>query len=263
MDKNVSVAIIGFGRMGRAIAVGLVKAGFEKNNIHVYDKLLEARKIAMDMRLKVFDEPQKAVAESDIVIVAVKPGDVQEAVRSIANYVKGKAVVSVAALTPLKKLEELLPNTNVYRAMPNILVEFNKGFIALAPQSRRSDLVEEVFRLLGDVEWVDEHTLDLLTFYSASTPAVVAEIYDSFILSALRAGLPHSIAKKAISSVFQGVAQALLEKSVTELRDSVITPGGVTIRIIEKLYVDGAKQLLLKALNEAFKEYQELIKGLQ
>lgn len=259
MFGEVKIGIVGFGRMGRAIALGLSRAGIDKECIGVHDKLAEVVEEARSRMFKVFDNLRDLVMFSDVVVVAVKPKDVKEVVKSIEEVVKGKIIVSVAALVKMKVLEEAMPEAHVYRAMPNIAVEVNKGFIALTPRSRRSDVVENLFKLLGEVEWVDEEVLDMLTFYSASTPAIVVELFDAFMLSALKAGLPHDIAKKALSSVLQGVATLAQVKDVTTIRDSVITPRGVTIRAIEKIYTYGVKQLLIKALNDAFEEYNQLL----
>ncbi len=259
MSKCIRIGFIGFGRMGKAMAIGFSKAGLEKSCITVYDKLSSARKDAESNGFRVVETAAEVCKYSEIVIVAVKPRDVEEAVKSFANAAEGKIVVSIAALVPLKKIEELLPKSVVYRAMPNIAVEVNEGFIALSPQSRRSEYLERVFRLLGEIEWVDEETLNMLTFYSASTPAMVAEIFDAFLLSALKAGLQYNIAKKALSTVFKGVGALLETKSVSEVRDAVITPKGVTIKAIEKMYVYGAKQRLVKALNDAYSEYEQML----
>ncbi|MEL9940200.1 MAG: pyrroline-5-carboxylate reductase dimerization domain-containing protein [Ignisphaera sp.] len=260
MSQCLRIGLIGFGRMGKAIAVGFAKAGIEKACLTVYDKAPQARADAESLGFRVVGSAEDVFTVSNIIIVAVKPGDVEEALKNLADFASNKIVVSIAAATPLKKLENLLPKSTVYRAMPNVAVEINKGFIALSPPSRKNDYVEKVFSLLGTVEWVDEKILDMLTFYSASTPAMVAELFDTFLLSALRAGVPYNIAKKALSTVFQGVGALLEAKSVSDLRDSVITPRGVTIKAIEKIYVYGAKQTLLKALDDAYDEYERMLR---
>lgn len=261
MLNKVRVGIVGFGRMGRAIALGLSRAGVDRNSIAINDKVPQAVEEAKSLGFKVFNNVKDLVLSSDMIIIAVKPKDIEDLAKDVGDAAKGKIVVSVAALVKLETLEKLFPNTKVYRAMPNIAVEINKGFIALAPSIRAEPVVENLFKLLGDVEWVDEEVLDMLTFYSASTPAIVVELFDAFMLSALKAGLPHNIARKAFSSVFQGVASLVQVKDVSTIRDSVITPKGVTIRAIEKLYTYGVKQLLLKALNDSFNEYQQMLKS--
>ncbi|MEM0027686.1 MAG: NAD(P)-binding domain-containing protein [Ignisphaera sp.] len=259
MSEHPRIGLIGFGRMGKAMALGFARAGIEKTCVVVYDKVSQARADAESLGFRVVEKAEDAFTDSEIIIVAVKPGDVEEALKDLADFASNKIVVSIAAAIPLKRFENLLPKSTIYRAMPNIAVEINRGFIALSPPSRKDEYIEKVFNLLGTVEWVDEKILDMLTFYSASTPAMVAELFDAFLLSALRAGVPYNIAKKALSTVFQGVGALLEMKGSSELRDSVITPKGVTIKAIEKIYVYGAKQILLKALNDAYDEYEQML----
>uniref|UniRef100_A0A7J2U462 Pyrroline-5-carboxylate reductase n=1 Tax=Ignisphaera aggregans TaxID=334771 RepID=A0A7J2U462_9CREN len=255
----MEIAVIGFGRMGKAIALGLSRANIDKESIIVYDMLPEVLEEASKLGFKTSESASSAARQADVVIVAVKPGDVEKALKSFADEVSGKVVVSIAALIKLKVLESIVPKSMVYRAMPNIAVEINKGFTALTPAERKNDVVEKVFRALGEVMWVNEKVLDMLTFFSASTPAIVAELYDAFLLSALKAGVPYHVARKAIATVFQGVGALTALKEVSSIRDSVITPGGVTIRIIEKFYTYGAKQKLIEVLRDAYEEYEHML----
>jgi len=52
----------------------------------------------------------------------------------------------------------------------------------------------------------------------------------------------------------------LLEhRSVSDIRDSVITPRGVTIRLIEKLYTFDAKSKLLQVLSSSIDDYLSML----
>lgn len=249
------IGIIGFGRMGRAIAGGLVKSGVDPTSIVVYDKDDGALQHARAVGLKTASSNAEAVLNSDLIIIAVKPSDVVKVIDGISPVAEGRVVISIAALVPYNTIKRRLPKSSVYRAMPNIAVEVNHGFTALTPHGERDSDVEKLFKSLGDVVWVDEDTLDLLTLLSASTPALMVEIADALILASLKAGVPYTIARKAVSSLFKGVGELLSHKSVSDIRDSVITPRGVTIGLIEKLYILNAKSKLLEALSKSIEEY--------
>uniref|UniRef100_A0A7C5TFU8 Pyrroline-5-carboxylate reductase n=1 Tax=Ignisphaera aggregans TaxID=334771 RepID=A0A7C5TFU8_9CREN len=255
----LNIGIIGFGRMGKAIAVGLINSGVSPANIMVYDKILEALQNAKELGLKTMSSNIETVLNSDITIIAVKPSDVAKVLSEISSDSINRVIVSIAALVPYKTIKSYLPKSYVYRAMPNIAVEVNRGFIALTPHGEKDSDVEKLFRFLGDVVWVDEDTLDILTLISASTPALIAEIADAFILAALKAGIPYAIAKKATSSIFKGVGELLEHRSVSDIRDSVITPRGVTIRLIEKLYTFDAKSKLLQVLSSSIDDYLSML----
>ncbi|MCS7111070.1 MAG: pyrroline-5-carboxylate reductase [Ignisphaera sp.] len=257
MEKGVG--IIGFGRMGRAIAVGLMNRGASPYSIIVCDKEPAALQQAKILGVRIAPSMTETVLNSDLVILAVKPGDIIKVVDEISTIAENKVVISIAALIPHRTIKNRLPRSHVYRAMPNIAVEVNSGFIALTPRGEMDFEVEKFFQYLGDVVWVDEETLDMLTLISASAPALLAEIADALILAALKSGIPYAIAKKAISSLFKGTGEMLNNKSVCDIRDSVITPRGVTIRLIEKFYTHDAKSKLLEVLSHTIEEYLSML----
>lgn len=254
----MTIGIIGVGRLGTALARGFIGGGIDPEDIYVYDISSEALKRVEALGVKLCSSVDELVDSSKIIIVSVKPLDVLGVVKGIAPKLgEDKVLVSVAAFIPLKAIERYVSRRNVYRVMPNIAVEIGKGFTAISPPDRKNDGIENLFRTLGEVVWVKEEILDLLTIVSASTPAVVAEIIDVFILAALKAGVPYDIARKAVASVFQGVGKLVEIKDISNIRDSVITPRGSTIILVEKLYTYEAKNRLLKALVDSVEEYIE------
>lgn len=257
MDWNIG--IIGFGRMGRAIVTGLINKSINASNIIVYDKESSVLQHAKTLGLRIALSSIEVTLNSDIIILAVKPNDVIKVVNELSSIAENKIVISIAALVPYKTIRNYLSKSYVYRAMPNIAVEVNGGFIALTPHGEKDSEVEKLFRYLGDVVWVDEEILDMLTLISASTPALLAEIADTFILAALKSGIPYAIAKRAISSLFKGVGELLNVKPLSDIRDSVITPRGVTIRLIEKFYTYDVKSKLLESLSYSIEEYLSVL----
>lgn len=252
----MSIGIIGVGRLGTALAKGFIDGGVNPNDIYVYDVSPEALKRVEALGVKSCKNVDELANSSRIIIVAVKPSDVLNVIRDVAPWLnKDKILVSVAAFIPLKAIERYAGRGSIYRAMPNIAVEVNKGFTALSPPDRRCEDVEKLFSILGDVVWVKEEVLDLLTVISASTPAIVVELVDTFILAALKAGVPYDIARKAVTTVFQGVGKLAEVKDVSSIRDSVITPRGSTIILVEKFYTYEVKSKLLKALVDSIEEY--------
>lgn len=255
----MNIGVIGFGRMGRAITIGLINRGLNLHDITVYDKDATVLQQAKMLGVRTASSNSEVVMYSRIAILAVKPSDILKVVDEISPVAENKIIVSIAALIPYKAIKNRLPKSYVYRAMPNIAVEVNSGFTALTPHGEMDSEVEKLFQYLGDVVWVDEEVLDMLTVISASTPALIAEIADAFILAALKLGVPYAVAKRAVSSLFKGVGELLNSKSICDVRDSVITPRGVTIRLIEKLYTSNAKSKLLEALLNTIEEYLSML----
>ncbi|ADM27424.1 Pyrroline-5-carboxylate reductase [Ignisphaera aggregans DSM 17230] len=256
---DMDIGVIGIGRMGRAIIKGFISGGIDPKKIYVYDVSPMAIESIRGMGVNICSSNIEVVRSSNLVILAVKPSQVRGVAEDISRYVDGKIVISIAAFIQLKMLEKILSGARIYRVMPNIGVEVNTGFIAITPPSAMDSNIDRLFRLLGEVVWVDEDVLDLLTLMSASTPALIAEIADALILASLKAGIPYDIAKKATAHVLQGVGKLLLYRDTSSIRDSVITPRGTTIELIERIYTEEAKSRLLSALIKTIEKYLELL----
>lgn len=254
----MAIGVVGVGRLGLALVKGFIGGGIDPKDINVYDISIEALKRVEPLGVSIRRSIKDLVDASDTIIVSVKPRDTLDVVKAVApTLTEDRILVSVAAFISLQAIESNVEVKRVYRAMPNIAVEVNKGFTALTPPEKKCTEVENLFKVLGEVVWVKENLLDLMTLISASTPAIVAELIDTFILVALKAGVPYDLARRAATSVFQGVGKLAELKDVSTIRDSVITPRGSTIILVEKLYTYEVKGRLIKALSDAVEEYLE------
>ena len=99
------IAVIGAGMMGGAIVKSLIKGGY-KGKITAADamqtRIVEMEKIGVAGTT----DNRKAVAESDIIFIVVKPGDEEKVLKETSKELKGKLVVSVAATVPLAFLKK-------------------------------------------------------------------------------------------------------------------------------------------------------------
>ncbi len=195
-----------------------------------------------------------------MIIIALKPLTIIEILNSLARFLKDKVIISVASLIPLRTYLNTIQNAEIYRAMPNINVEVNKGFIAICGnKGDNAELVERMFNLLGEVVWVEEDILDKLTLISASTPALVAELMDTMELAALYLGIPHDLAERAITNVFSGTAELARIKDLRAIRNSVITPKGITIRLLRRYLNHNIKSSIIDTLLYASRELDKMI----
>src|SRR5688572_27051319 len=116
------VALLGGGRMGEALLAGLLDAGWEPESIAVAEVDPDRRR-ALETAfpsVHVVPSPAWAVPDADVVVVAVKPGDVPTVLETAAPALAdGVLVVSIAAGVTLATLEAALPGRAVVRAMPN------------------------------------------------------------------------------------------------------------------------------------------------
>ncbi len=195
--------------------------------------------------------------ESDLLIIAVEPRALNGVLDEISRFVEGKVIVSTVAKARISSIRSRLGEcckVSVFRAMPNINVEFNKGFTALAGEGFGKDLVEYVFELLGDVVWIEEDLMDAFTVVAACTPALVAEMMDAVALAALRLGIPRKLVMRVVARVFEGTAISVMKKGVYEVRNSVVTPNGLTSRMLLKALESNIKNAIVTSIVEVSKE---------
>jgi pyrroline-5-carboxylate reductase len=73
-----NIAVLGGGRMGAALVAGLRDAGFDGDDLRIAESDADRRKVLeRDLPdVRVVPSASWAVADADVVVVAVKPGDV-------------------------------------------------------------------------------------------------------------------------------------------------------------------------------------------
>ena len=83
---NKKIAIIGGGNLGAAIAEGLVKSGFTlPEHIMVTKRNISTIRYLEEKGLLVGDDNREAVKYADLVILAVKPFQVEEVIKRIKD----------------------------------------------------------------------------------------------------------------------------------------------------------------------------------
>jgi pyrroline-5-carboxylate reductase len=128
---------------------------------------------------RVVSDNREVVAEADIVLLAVKPQKMSEALASIKGAVRKDALVlSIAAGITLPRLAAGLPEgQRIIRIMPNTPCLIGRGASAysLGPHARAADgrLVAQLLSAVGAVFEVPQRLLDAVTGLSGSGPAFV------------------------------------------------------------------------------------------
>ena len=253
--------VIGGGKMGEALVTGLLASGFAPAaELRVVEKLPARAKQLADQfpDLDVADHAGPAHGH----VVAVKPGDVGDACRSIRE---AAPVLSIAAGVTLPALEAALPQgTPVVRAMPNTPALIGAGAAAIAPGSSagEDDLAwaERVLGAVGTVARVPESLLDAVTGLSGSGPAYIFLILEALSDAGVKVGLSRRNAQRLAAQTVLGSAKMLLEtdEHVGKLKDMVTSPGGTAIAGLHTLEQGGLRTTLINAVETATKRAKEL-----
>jgi pyrroline-5-carboxylate reductase len=254
------LVVLGGGKMGEALVAGLLASGWaQAADLAVVEKMA-ARRDELAERypaLRVSDRAEPA----DGAVIAVKPGDVEAACRSV----EAERVLSIAAGVTIAKLEGWLPpGTATIRAMPNTPALIGAGAAAIAPGSSATDddlaWAEGVLGAVGTVVRLPEHLLDAVTGLSGSGPAYVFLVAEALIDAGVLAGLPRDVSVTLATQTLLGSARLLAESgdSAEALRAAVTSPGGTTAAGLRALEARGVRSAFLEAVQAATERSRQL-----
>ncbi|NOZ88662.1 MAG: pyrroline-5-carboxylate reductase [Crenarchaeota archaeon] len=263
-SNGLTVAVLGAGKIGSIIAMRLAECGHRVIATARSGERIERLRL---MGLQATRDNRRALLESQVAFIAVKPYQYPTLIREIEGATQGKVIVSVMAGIPLKLLTSTLPGAEVYRAMPNLNALIRRSSTALAspPRPQRRELVVQLLNCLGSVYEIPEELMDAWTATIGSGPAIIAEIVDSLILGALAVGIPRNLAYNAILDMLVGTAEYLRAKPEhpAQLRDEVTTPGGTTIRALKVIEGKGVKSAIIDAIEKATARARELAREIE
>jgi len=265
------IGVIGAGKIGSAIARGVIGAGLAaKENVMASDVSEALRQAAGDeLGIKVSADNATLCDFADIVILAVKPQIVDSVAREIAKKLGAKKLlVSVAAGVPLARIEAgLAQGARVVRVMPNIACVVGAGAAGYAggAHATAADLekVGAILNSFGVGMAVEEKYLDAVTGLSGSGPAYVYLFMEALADGGVQVGLARDVALKLAMQTVYGAAKMALEanKHLGELKDEVTSPGGTTIAGLYAMEQKGFHGTVMEAVVSATKRSQELGKG--
>jgi len=266
----MNLALLGGGRMGEALARGLIDAGWDADAL-VIAEIDSDRRRALEEQLpgvRVVPSPAWAAADAEVVVVAVKPDDVAGAIEASATTLPDHALVlSIAAGVTLSDLEAVAGDRPVVRAMPNTGALVGKGAAAIAAGHRAGEpqleLAERVLGAVGTVVRVPESLLDAVTGLSGSGPAYVFLVAEALTESGVLVGLPRTVAAALVAQTLLGAATLLSETGETpeSLRAAVTSPGGTTAAGLQALEAHGVRAAFLDAVEAATLRSRELGAG--
>ena len=262
------IAILGGGRIGEALLSGLLSADWS-------DIVVTARREERVAELRerhgveATVSNRDAVAGAALVVVAVKPQDIDALLEDIgASLSAEQTVLSVAAAIPTAYIEaRIADGVPVVRAMPNAPSVVHEGMAGIAPGSHAGDdqlaLAENVLTHLGRVVRVNENAMDAITALSGSGPAYFALLAEAMIEAGILLGVSREISTTLVVQTMFGTAKQLRDQGMhpVELRESVTSPGGTTIAAIRELEQAGVRAAFLNAIQAAMTRARELAEG--
>jgi pyrroline-5-carboxylate reductase len=253
------VGFIGAGNMAGAMARGWAAGEGGPDAMLFADLDRErAESLAAEVGGETRDRLSELTADSDLVVLAVKPAALDEVARELEP--KPDAVLSVMAATPVARLKQAIPDVPIARVMPNQPVEVRRGVLCLVaadevPAEFKGRLVELLARL-GKLVIVEERLIDAAMAVMACSPAYVALVAEALTDAGVEEGLEPELASELVVGTLAGTAQLLEVRDPKAIRAAVAPPGGATEAGLEALERAGLSEALADAVRASLERFR-------
>jgi pyrroline-5-carboxylate reductase len=262
------IAILGTGKIGESLLAGLRSSDWADI---IASSRREERAAELRERhgVEATTSNAEAIKGADVVVLAVKPQDIETLLGEIGHLLTSEqTVLSVAAAIPTERIERhVAADVPVVRSMPNTPATVHEGVAGMcAGKHAGAEHLERagtVLRAVGAVVEVPESQMDAITAVSGSGPAYYALLAEAMIDAGLMLGLSREISTKLVVQTMLGTAKLLRDEHMhpVELRELVTSPGGTTTRAIRELEQAGVRAAFLNAINAANERSKELARG--
>lgn len=263
----MKITFLGGGNMAAALIGGLVKQGFVPTDIQVVELQAEQRdKLTATYGVTCLPEVGDAALVADLVVLAVKPQQMQTALAPFVGHLQHQIVVSIAAGLTLATLARWLGGyRKIVRAMPNTPALIGSGMAGLCalPEVSFNErfAAERILQAAGTTLWVeDEAKMDAVTAISGSGPAYLFLFIEAMEQAAAELGFTPAEARQLAIETTLGAAKlaADSDEPASVLRQRVTSKGGTTEAALNVMQEQGVAAGIIAGTKAAEARGQEL-----
>lgn len=258
------VGILGFGNMGEAFAAGL-RARQPESTLLVHEKVESRSRLARERYgAKVCETLAEIAATSEVLIIAVKPQNIEGLFTELKSFSRGKRIVSIVAGKRIAQFEAGLATDQVVRFMPSLAAKEGKAAVGVSfggsvePEFRSQAI--SIATAIGTPVELPEELLAAITGLSGSGLAYVFAFLHAMALGGVQSGLSYATALEVALQVADG-AVALLRtggEHPISLLSKVTSPAGTTIAGVRALEEGGLTAAVMDAVVRATERAREL-----
>ena len=258
----MKIGFIGAGNLATALVAGSSQTPFfTENQFYAYDVYRPSLDNISTYGVTPLDSVKSIVAESDIVILAVKPKDFPALLLANADYFaqKNPFIVSVAAGTELNYIKSLLGyDAKLARIMPNINARVCGSATAVCVLDNVSAdekaCLNDFCKSFGGAFEISEDMFAVFGVIGGCSPAFNYMYVDQLARAAVKLGMNKTLALEVAAQAVRGSADMILNSALHpyELIDKVCSPGGTTIEGITALQENGFENAVNSAVVAAY-----------
>ena len=265
----MKIALIGVGNLGFSIAQGIA----EQTGFHVDQLTLTKRNVTGlaekfdSNKVKVTSSNIEAVQQSDIVILAIQPGQINNVLNEIKGVLLEGRHVLISTVTgrAIADIEDVVKkDIAVIRSMPNTAISVGQSMTCLSANEQGKDqlkIAQQIFDALGQSLIIEEHMMQAATVICASGIAFWMRLIRATTQGAIQLGFDAPEAKNMATQACMGAASLLLHSNShpEEEIDKVTTPRGCTISGLNEMEHEGLSSALIKGLMKSYDKISDII----
>ena len=254
-SSSASLAILGGGNLGQALARGLVRSGtLRPDQIYVTSLHPPGLERLAEEGFAVGRDNVPAIQGASTVLLAVQPQqitDLLDEIRDDIDPVRHK-VISVVSGVTVAQLREMIPApTQVVRAMPNTAVSIGESMTCLSADPDSMDALEEaeaLFKGVGITLRIEDEMMIGATALCACGVAFFLRSVRAASQGGIEIGFHPEDALLLAAQTARGAASlALRDKHHPESEiDRVTTPRGCTIAGLNEMEHQGFSSAMIK-----------------
>ena len=248
------IGFIGAGNIGGAVITGLVRNGFDNDQIVVKGgKSNTTKDLQSQLGFKMVPKI-KQLTDPEVIFIAVGETALDSVLSELSAVSEGKLIVTFTGGATIPRLKKKLgSDAKVATAIPNTPVKVGAGFTGITysenfePADKKK--VASILGYTGQIVEVPSEQLGILGTVAGCSPAFL----DLFIEALSDAGVKHGLNRKLAYDAAIGASKLAKQSdlSVPELKDEVTSPGGSTIRGVTALEENGFRNAVIKAVDAA------------
>lgn len=260
------IAILGAGNLGFSIAKGLISSKLiSKENLILTEKNPKRLEALVKDGYKAIEDNIEAIQQSDLVMLVVKPWQIDQLLVEIKDVVCKKQPVLVSCVTGIMSThiyDQLGCKPPLFRVMPNTGVAIQQSMSCISEHhtdASQKEAIRVIFSQMGQVLFIPEEQMPAATALAGCGIAFALRFIRAAIQAGVEIGFSAEDAKMMAAQITKGAADLILQNNShpeAEI-DKVTTPKGITITGLNEMEHSGFSSSIIKGLLASYNKIEQ------
>ena len=259
------ISIIGCGNIGLSLLQGILRnETIPAKNIIATRRNIQELSYLKEYGIRLTTENIRAVKESGLVIIAVKPYNIINVLEEIKDHLDPlkHILISVTTGITISQIQDVVKKpVPIFRVMPNISASVGKSVSCICYNRAGTKVIESVkylFDMIGTTMIIDEELMQSATILGSCGIAYVLRFIRAMVQGGIQIGFDAKTASAIVNQTVKGAADLLIERHEhPEFEiDKVTTPKGCTIVGLNEMEHNGFSSSLIKGIVASYEKIE-------